>query len=166
MTSLPDAKVAEDDVQELVDARQKFRQAVTRQRRYRDDIGGVDRRTIDLVYDDDVARVVPALRARDQFVALGPPVTRRIEHNHAQIGAGRARPGAAHAFLLDGVARLTQARRVGQHHRPTPEIEMDLYDVARRAGGLRHDRRVPARQQVEQRGLAGVGRADDGDVQT
>ena len=53
-----------------LDAGQKFRQAVARQRRYRDDIGGVDRRTIDLVHDHDVARVVPALRARDQFVAL------------------------------------------------------------------------------------------------
>ncbi len=42
---------------------------------------------------------------------------------------------------------------------------MDLDDIARRAGGLRHDGRVAPRQQVEQRGLAGVGRADDGDVQ-
>ena len=42
---------------------------------------------------------------------------------------------------------------------------MDFDDIARRAGGLRHDGRVAAGQQVQQRGLAGVGRPDDGDVQ-
>ena len=42
---------------------------------------------------------------------------------------------------------------------------MDFDDITRRAGGFRHDGSVAARQQVEQRGLARVGRADDGDVQ-
>ena len=42
---------------------------------------------------------------------------------------------------------------------------MHLDHVARRAGGLRHDGGVAPRQKVEQRGFAGIGRADDGDAQ-
>ena len=42
---------------------------------------------------------------------------------------------------------------------------MDLDHVARRAGGLRHDRRLAPGEEIEQRGFAGIGRADDRDGQ-
>ena len=147
------------------DPRQQLGQSGARQRRQRHDFAVLNGREIDLVHDDDVACSIPVFAAFDELPPLGPPVACRVEHQQPQVGAGGARPRPAHAFLLDGVGGFAKPRGVGQHHRPAAEIEMHFDDVARRAGGFRHDGGIATRQKIEQRGLAGIGRADDGDVQ-
>ena len=64
-------------------------------------------REIDLVEYDDVARRIPAVGARGEIPRRALPVALRVgrDHQHAEIGRGRARPGTPHALLLDRVGR-------------------------------------------------------------
>ena len=71
------------------------------------------------------------------------------------------RSRAAHAFLLDGIVGLANARGVDDGHRIAVEIELHLDDVARGAGMRRDDRHVTARQQIDQRRLADIRRASN-----
>ena len=82
-----------------------------------------------------------------------------------QIGFRRARAGAPHAFLLDGIVGLANAGGVDHRHRIAVEIELHLDDVARRAGMRRHDRDLAPRQLIHQRRFADIRRTCDRDHQ-
>ena len=62
-------------------------------------------------------------------------------------------------------AGLAQPGGVGQRHRHAGQVQPRLHDVARGAGPGRDDRRLPPGQRVQQRRLAGIRRAEDGDQQ-
>jgi hypothetical protein len=64
-------------------------------------------------------------------------------------GGGRTRD----ADLLDSVSRRAQAGRVREDRLDAVEVERDRDNVARRTRHGRHDRDVPLREHVEQRGL-------------
>ena len=136
-----------------LDAREQRRQAVAAIGRQGHHAGSLDRREVDLVHHHDVARGVPTF-GTDAVSAciVAPPVaaTASSTSRRRSALAARARARRTPSCSMASPA-VAQARGVGQHHRPAAEIEMDLDDVARGAGGLRHDGRLAARQQIEQR---------------
>src|SRR3546814_4775039 len=72
---------------------------------------------------------------------------------------------AAHAFALDHIKGLAQAGGIDQGQLDAVDAHGFVQQVAGGAGDVGDDGAVAAGQRVEQRALAGVGRADDHRVQ-
>ncbi|GAB1382547.1 hypothetical protein MASR1M50_08660 [Burkholderiales bacterium] len=97
------------------------------------------------------------------LLEAGPRLGPGQEGTHA-LGARIAR--LARQKLQQG-HRILQPRRVDKaHHQPAVQSQLDGLGVARGAGAVRHLPEVDApRERAQQRGLAGVGVADDGNAQ-
>ncbi len=93
----------------------------------------------------------------------GPLARRGVDDPKPQrrgVGPG---PRPTHALALDLVNRLADSCGVGQKHLEAADQQRRLDHVPRGAGNGGDDRRLPLEQPIQQAGLAGVGRADDGD---
>ncbi len=92
----------------------------------------------------------------------GPVVTECLVKRAVELGARRARPGefTQRAFLNDKVD-LAQARRIEHVQRHAVDVDALAHDIARGAGNCRDDRRVVAREAVQQARFAGVRPARD-----
>src|SRR5262249_31461368 len=94
----------------------------------------------------------------------GHPALARIEHEEHKVSAPDRRFAlCAHARGDAARRRLFQARRVHQAHGVAANLRLTFASVARQARPVRHQRGVLARQAVEERRLADVRPADDGD---
>ena len=88
----------------------------------------------------------------------------RIEHEQHQVGTRDRRLAlGAHAGGDAARRRLLQPRRVDQRHLVAGELRLALAAVARQARHVRDERGVLGREPVEERRLADVGPADNGD---
>ena len=88
----------------------------------------------------------------------------RIEHEQHDVGlADRRLALGAHARRDRARRRLFQPRRVDDSDRVASQHRLALAPVAREARHVRHQRRAPGRQAIEQGRLADIGPADDGD---
>ena len=91
-----------------------------------------------------------------------------VDDEQCHVGAIDGAQAADHGVVLDILvhgALLANAR--GVDHTVVLAVALDdgIDGVARRAGNVGNDRAVGAQDSVEQRGLTGVGAADDGHVQ-
>ncbi len=114
------------------------------------------RRQVGLVEDQEVA-------GPDRL----PEVRRRglIDHPQAQVSSLGPGSRSADPLDLDRIGGVAQARHVGEQHLETLDHGGNLDHVARRPGDLGDDGRLAPGEAVEQRRLAGVGRADQGDLE-
>ena len=71
---------------------------------------------------------------------------------------------AAHPLPLHRVRALAQPRRVGEEEVDAADLDRSLVDVTRRPRDIGDDRRVIPEQRVEERALARVRLADNGDA--
>ncbi len=99
----------------------------------------------------------------DQLIDILVDALGSVDEHHHLIGVRRARPGARDHRLIEAALRREDARRIDQH-----ELALALHGDAanlnaRRLHLARDDRDLGADERVDQRRLAGVGRADDGD---
>ena len=85
----------------------------------------------------------------------------RIEHHQGEVGALQFGARAAHAFALDRIAALAQAGGVDQGQFQPVEAHGFAQQVAGGAGDVGDDGAFAAGQRIQQRTLAGVGRAHD-----
>src|SRR5262249_23202195 len=88
-----------------------------------------------------------------------------IDDPEHEVGAGGLLARSPHAFAFDWIVRFANAGGIEHRHRIAAEIEMQFEDIARGARKRRHDRRLAARQPVEQRRLARIRRTRDGNAQ-
>ena len=103
------------------------------------------------------------LEAGDDFVLAGARPARGIDQQYGDVGVTGSAPGAAHHCPLEPAARLEDAGRV---HEDDLGGAVDADAEHARARGLRLGRdngNLGADQAVEQGGLAGIGRAQQGD---
>ena len=117
---------------------------------------------VDLVQHD---RHRPPQRRRSVDDELRPVVDAapRIDHQRHRVGAPRALPGGAHHRAVEAAARREHPRGVHEHDLRRAADGDAEHPVA---GGLRFrgdDGNLGSDQAVEERGLAGVGRAEEGD---
>ena len=117
-------------------------------------------RQIDLVDDDQPARA----RGVDIGAILIAQRPQSIDHHEHEIRRLRRGARALHAFTLDDLLRLADARGIDERDRDAADVAALCQQVARRAGDLRDDRAVGADECVEEARLSNVGAADDRDL--
>ena len=106
--------------------------------------------------------------AGDVRVLLGD-VLPRIEHQDHDVGILDRLQGLHHRELLRRLVDLAAAAQAGgvdQRVGPPAALELDVDAVAGRAGLVEGDDALLAEEGVDQRGLADVGPADDGDLRS
>ena len=108
-----------------------------------------------------------ASRRADQLgerLVVGGDAFARIDDEEHEIGRGQRRFALlAHALGNRAALGLLEAGRVDDGHGIAGEIGFAVASVARQPRHIRDERGTAARQPVEQRRLADVGAADDGD---
>ena len=117
---------------------------------------------IDLVEDQDF-RLRPVLQPVEQVGDAALEAGAGVDHQSDQIGVLRAAPGGGDHRPVEAALGLENARRVGEQDLGLA-VDGDAHQPG--AGGLRlggDDRDLLPDQGVDQGGLAGIGRADDGD---
>ena len=122
----------------------------------------VARHQIDLVEDQDFRRLHLGEPRQQRFRLLVDALA-RIDQHADQIGLVRAAPGRRHHGAVEPPLRREDSRRIDEDELRLA-FERDAAD--QRAGGLhlvRDDGDLGADQRVEQRRLAGIGRADQRD---
>ena len=90
-----------------------------------------------------------------------------VDHQDDHVGILDRLQRLDHRELLDrleDLAALPHARRIDEHVMLAAALEVDLDGIARRARGVEGDDALLAEQGVDQRRLADVGAADDGDA--
>ena len=100
----------------------------------------------------------------DRRLALGE-AARRVHDVEHEVRAAHLHARAPQALDLDHVVGVAQARGVHDVDRQAVDVDPLAQQVARRARDLGDDRRVVARERVQQGRLAGVRPARDHDVQ-
>ena len=117
-----------------------------------------------LVGDDHARHRRAAQQIRELLIAGAHPRARiDHQHRHLRFGEARARLLADRAGQRILVAEV-HAAGVDQRERASVPLALDLVAVARHPGALVHDGGARPAQAVDQRGLAHVGIADDGDL--
>ena len=120
-------------------------------------------RVVDLVREHEHRLVRLAQDLRDLLVAGSDPELRVDDEEHeVRLGDGLARLHRDRARDRRLVGDV-DAAGVDEQEPPARPLAHELLAVARDAGGLVHDRSARARQPVDERRLAHVGEADDGD---
>ena len=118
-------------------------------------VGLVDR-------DDDRRRRAPQQVGRLQ-VGRGHPHS-RIDHEHDDVRLGDGQPGLLLDAELDGVVGVDlEPAGVDEHEPAAVPLGIPVQPVAGGAGAVLHDRGARTDDAVEQRALADVRPADDGD---
>jgi len=117
---------------------------------------------VDLV-EHQHARIAHVPEAIEQRLDLGGHAALDVDDQRHDVGIAGAGPGSLDHGAIEPALRREDARGVDEH-----DLRLALGDDAADlgAGGLRlvgDDRHLGADQGVEQRRLAGVGRADQGD---
>ena len=122
---------------------------------------------VDLVEDGELRLAALAERAQDRLGLLGQArlagLLPGVDHERHDVGVGRRAPGGGDHRPVEAALGREQAGRVDEH-----DLRLALgQDAAHgRAGRLRlagDDRDLLADERVDERRLAGVGRADEGD---
>ena len=87
-----------------------------------------------------------------------------VDEEQDHVGLADREPGLLLDLQLDLVGRVDlEAAGVDDDEPPPVPVGVAVHPVARRAGPVLDDRLAAADEAVEQRGLAHVGAADDGD---
>ena len=118
---------------------------------------------VPLIDRDDAALARLVRDAGDLRILLGE-ADRRVDQDHADVGAVDRHLGAQIAVVLDGVLHLAlaaQAGRIDERERAEPVLDRRIHGVARRARDVGDDAAVLAGNAVDERRLADVRLADD-----
>ena len=91
---------------------------------------------------------------------------RRLDHPKDEVRAGRLLAGTPHPLALDRVGGVANTRGVEHRYRIAAQIKMNFQHVAGGSGKRRYDCRLPSRQPIKQRRLAGIRRTCDRDPQS
>ena len=97
----------------------------------------------------------PAIAAADGL--------RGVDHHARDVDVGQAHERAAVELLAERVVRLVQAGRVDEHDLGVLGVDDRAQPVARRLRLVRDDRDLRSHERVDERRLAGVRAADQGD---
>jgi hypothetical protein len=116
-----------------------------------------------LVGEQEHAAADAAQHAGELAVERGHALA-RVDHEEDEVGLlGRRLGLAAHARLEAAAFRILEARGVEDPEAQRAELSPPLPPVARQARRVVDERKAPAGEPVEQRRLADIGPADDGD---
>ena len=89
---------------------------------------------------------------------------RDVVHIHKDIAPVYGPLGAQHAFHLDGVRRIPEARRIREPEQQAIDFRLAFHFVARRAGHRAHNGAIAPEQSVQQGGFTCIGPPADYDA--